>query len=140
MENEVLELVKVDSSVPIVVHLLQQLSCVPLLHRNLQLYQHFLQLIQTQKVVLINIKLIEKLFQDKLLMSSFSPLNQLKPYQLNRALYFLWLYFLKRHIRHSPLRTDKFDESLIVRNVQTQVIIKIEKLFLHNISISTHWY
>ena len=140
MEDEVFELVEVHSAISMVVHFLQKLSRVPFLDGDLKLNEHFLQLIQTQKVVFVDIKLVEELFQHKLFMSAFCFLNQLESDQFDSVFDFFRLYFLERHIRYSPLRTNKPNKSFIVRNVKTQVIIKVEELFLSNVSIRCQWY
>ena len=91
---EVFELVKVYSTVSIVIHFLEQLCCESFLDWNLKLYEHLLKFIKAQKIHFVGIKFFKELFQDKLLVSTFGPLNQLESDEFYSAFYFLWLNFL----------------------------------------------
>lgn len=62
MEEEVLELIKVHMPVVVVVHLLEKLRREPLFDWHLEFDEHLLQLVQTQKVVFVDIQLVEQLF------------------------------------------------------------------------------
>ena len=130
MEDEVFELVKVYSTVSIVIYFLKQLCCKSFLDWNLKLYEHLLKFIKAQKIHFVYIKFFKELFQDKLLVNTFGPLNQLESDEFYSAFYFLWLNFFGCNVRNSPLTAYEFNKSLIVRNVETQIVIKIEEFFL----------
>lgn len=139
MENEIFEFIEVHSSASLMVHLLQQFDSESFLNWDLKFNEHFLKFIKTQKIVFVDIEFVEKLFQDEFLMGAFSPLNQLESNEFYGAFDLFGFDLFIGHVRHSPLRIDESDEGLIVGDVQTQIVVEIEKLFLSHISFGSEW-
>ena len=96
-----------------------------------------MELVKTQKVLFVVIELIEKLFQNKVLMSALCFLDEFKPDELNGAFDFFRFNFLERHIGDAPLGANEANKSLVIGDIETEIIVEVEKLLLGHISIGS---
>jgi len=76
----------------------------------------------------IYIKLIEKLPQNELFVCTLRSLYEFKTNQLDSTFNLLWRNFFQWYIWNSPLRTNESYEGFIIRDVQTEIVVKIVEL------------
>lgn len=79
------------------------------------------------------------MLEDVLLVGALGHLDQLESHDLYRLLHLLGRQLGLRFVGVAPLRAHKLRESLVVQDVEAQVIVEIEELLFGDVPIGSQW-
>jgi hypothetical protein len=140
VEDKILKFLEVHFTITVVVNLLKNLGRKLLLHRHLQLCEHLLKFIKGELIIFVDVEFVEDLFKDKLLMRSFSPLDEFESKKPDCRLNILNSDLFSLDIGHFPMRTRKLQEYFIVGYIQAEITVETYKLLTYNPSLGGQWH